>query len=185
MPWRLFLIMLFLLPLSGCLEPLPPPEEIETSVRNILELPTYEYIYRDIVYLNEKQTFLFFPLVRKTLLFSIDLRVQAGFDLSKGIDIQPFGINGLRITLPPASILLIDADEESIHQYFLEEYGDEIGMLEYYDEIDKKKPGIIEDSVNRGILEEAEINGIRLLSGLFKTKGFSSVEIQIRGRTDE
>ena len=135
-------VMLF----SACApEPQPPSaEQLEMSVREILELPTYEQVYRDIVYVGEKQKVLFITTIDKEVLFSIDIRVQAGVKNTDLIDVEITGNNenGMKtavVYIPDTEILLVDADESSIEQYFLKEKGEEISRLEYYDEINRKK----------------------------------------------
>jgi hypothetical protein len=125
-------------------------------------MPTFEHVYRDVVFLDRERTFLIFKTVDAEVLFSIDVRVQAGIDLQDGFSVDRKRREGLTVTLPPAKILLVDADEESIHQYFLKEIGGGISRLDYYDEINLKKDDLIQDAVERGILQRATDNA-RLL----------------------
>ncbi len=148
---------------------------METHIREILSLPTYEHIYRDIIYVGEEASFLMFKTVDTKLLFSIDVKVQAGIDLKKGIELVP-GKNGtITVHLPRAAILLVDADENSIHQYFLKERGKEITRLSYYDEISRQKEQIEKDAIDRNILFKAEENAKKLIKKFLTLAGFKNV----------
>ena len=167
-------VMLF----SACApEPQPPSaEQLEMSVREILELPTYEQVYRDIVYVGEKQKVLFITTIDKEVLFSIDIRVQAGVKNTDLIDVEITGNNenGMKtavVYIPDTEILLVDADESSIEQYFLKEKGEEISRLEYYDEINRKKDTIIQSAIDSGLLEQANTNARTLISSFLLLAG--------------
>jgi hypothetical protein len=153
-------------------------DEITSRIRNILELPTAEYRYKDIVHLGNTKSFLFFTTVDKELLFSVDLRVQAGIDFNDELTIYRDKGDPERIFvgLPPAKILLVDADEKSIHQYFSREQGDRFGRLEFADEIAKAKPGVEKDAVSRGILRKADDAAKDLVRGFLRFLGFKSIE---------
>src|SRR6056297_3182549 len=114
------MIVALLLAASGCpFQKRPDIPQIETRIREICELPGYEHIYREIIYLDEQTSFLAIPVVDKRVLFSVDVRIQAGIDLNKGFSVEPVSRKVVRVYLPGAEILLADADEGSIHQYFL------------------------------------------------------------------
>ncbi len=162
---------------SGCSRR-PPPDfgALETQVRNILELPAVEYVYRDIVYLGSTRSFLFFKTMDKRLLFSVRLRVRAGIDLAEGFRIVPDDSNPRRVyvRLPASRILMVDADERGIHQYFA--YGERFSRMEYSAAIDAVKPKAEEDARKRGILEKSDENAKNLIRGFLGTAGFSRVD---------
>ncbi|MDC7126302.1 MAG: DUF4230 domain-containing protein, partial [Spirochaetales bacterium] len=103
---------------------------LELSIRNIMEMPVIEQIYQDIVYLGEKQKILFITTSDKEVLFSINIRVQAGIKNVSEIKIKTMkktnGNIAAIVQLPPADFILVDADENSIHQYFIKENGSDI-----------------------------------------------------------
>lgn len=182
--FRLFPVILLIFALLACeSNNTPPPDELETHIREILTLPTYEHVYRDIIYVGEEAKFLGITTAEKKLLFSIDVVVQAGIDLSNGIEITPKQKNSVEVKLPPAEILLIDADENSINQYFVKERGKSVSRLEYYDEIDRQKAVIREDALERNILVKAEENAKKLIEKFLSLAGFEEVvfkEIKIK-----
>ena len=166
---KLFFLPAALLLVSGCVQDgRRDVEEISTHIRSILELPTFEHIYRDVVFLDRERSFLIFKTMDAEVLFAIDVRIQAGIDLSEGFSVNRTRREGITVTLPPAKILLADADETSIHQYFLKEIGGGISRLDYYDEISKKKTAIVEDAVERGILKRADENARSLIQGFLE-----------------
>lgn len=167
----------------------PPMEtvEVERRIRDLLQLHTQEHVYRDIVYFGEERSFLFFRTMDRRLLFSVNFRVRAGIDLSEGLRIIPDSVDPgrLYIRLPAAEILLVDADETSINQYFLREQGGRITWLEYSDQLEGARERIRQEAIDRGILEQAEQTAVRVLRNFFALAGFSSVEFDIAPREDE
>jgi len=129
------------------------PSGIERRIRSILELPTYEHVYHNVIYIGEEARFLGIKHLDKRLLFSIDVTVKAGINLQKGISVTRTSTGALRVGLPPPEILMVDADESSIREYFAKEFGGKISRLEYYDEIDESKRRTVEDAVDREILD--------------------------------
>jgi len=162
---------------------LPSQDEIQRRVSAVLELPTYEYIYRDIVYIAEQASFLGIRHRDTQLLFAVDVRLQAGIDLQKGFSIRPlsarpFSSPGVEVRIPEPEILLIDADESSIRQYFKREFGGEINRLDYYDEISRSKEKIREDAFERGVLDQARKNAVSLIESVLHQAGFNEIDIR-------
>lgn len=156
---------------------LPDDAEIKRRVSTVLEMPTYEYMYRDIVYIADQASFLGIRHRDTQLLFAIDVRLQAGIDLKKGFSVTPSRSGAIEVRLPAPEILLVDADESSIHQYFKREYGGEINRLDYYDEIDRSKEKIRTDATSRGVLVRAEENAASLIESVAGQAGFTEVSI--------
>jgi hypothetical protein len=165
-------------------EPSVPPDSLQLSIRNILEIPVYEQIYRDIVYIGEEERILFFKTTDKKLLFSIDIRIQAGIRDAERISLEMTGEaeNGLKtavVDIPRSEILLVDADEKTIEQYFLKEWGGEISRLEYYDEIKRKKEELIQTAVDSGILEKADTNAEKLIKSFLALSNIEVTEFRM------
>ncbi|MFP4180648.1 MAG: DUF4230 domain-containing protein [Spirochaetaceae bacterium] len=153
-------------------DPPASPALVERSVRSILELPTYEHIYHNIIYIGEEARFLWIKHLDKRLLFSIDITVQAGIDLTKGVTVTPAAAGGMRIGLPPPEILLVDAEESSIRQYISREFGGRFSRLEFYDEIDHSKEQTLQDALENGILDISAARAQALVENIL-----SSLEI--------
>lgn len=151
---------------------------MEGKVRNLAELHTFEQVYRDVVYLGEQRQFLFFRTMDRQLLFSVNIRVRAGIDLRKGFTVLPGeDRKSVFVELPAPEILLVDADEQSISQYFVRERGGEIGWIEVGAEIEAVKDQVAADAVSRGILQRAEANAREILESLFLQAGFERASI--------
>lgn len=166
---KIFILLLSLQLAAGCAaERQRGIEQISTQIRSILELPTFEHVYRDVVFLDKERSFLIFPTMDAEVLFAINVRIQAGIDLSDGFDVYHTRNRGITVALPPAKILLADADEESIEQYFLKETIGSISRLDYYDEINRKKEELISDAIDRGILDKADENARLLIGGFLE-----------------
>jgi len=159
---------------------------IRQQIRGVLEIPSYEHIYREVIYLGKENSFLGFKTLDQRLLFAVDMRVQAGIRLDRGFELRSSGRRKIDILLPPAEILLIDADEESIEQFFLLERGGSITHTEYYDEIELSKEAVREDAIRRDILHKAEENARALIRGILSGTGYREIRfISVEPGEDE
>lgn len=150
---------------------------MEQRIEALLELHTFEHIYRDLVYFGEERSFLFIKTVDRAVLFSVDLRVRAGIDLSDGVTLTPDRSDPSRIyvRLPPAEVLSVDADEQTIEEYFIREQGGRIGLLELSDQLESAKARTREEAIERGILVQADENARRIVRGFLELAGFDEV----------
>jgi len=117
--------------------------------------------------------------VDKRLRFSLHLRVRAGADLGNegiGLTVDEKNPKRIFVRLPKPAILLVDADERSINQYFAVEKGGRFGRLEYSREIEKIKPRIEKDAKNRGILRHSEDNARRIVRSFLELAGFEEID---------
>jgi hypothetical protein len=140
------------------------------------ELRSYEYIYREILYLGEQERFLgVFPTKDRRFLFSINLHVTAGVNLAQAAPVLIENDTTLILTLPSPQILSIDAKEDTIRQYFAKEFGGQLQLLELGDLLDQAKRSIRADALSRGVLQQARAEAEDLLTGLGRSLGFSSI----------
>lgn len=175
--------------LAGCSPQTREPSmgELESRINALLDLHTVEYIYRDVVYFGEQEFLLgLFRTRDQQLLFAVELRVEAGIDLEQGVELlrDPQDEELLLLRLPPAQVLLVDAVEESIEQFFVRERG---GSIEW-DQVSEQMEGVKErvrlDAVEKGILERAEQNAAELVTELMGLAGFERVRVQFRPRQE-
>ena len=179
--YKYFLFILLLNLFLSCSPPINLSKPvIENQIRGILELPTIEYVYREIIYIGQEARFFGIKHLDKRLLFSVDIIINAGIDLTKGIEIRNVNDGSIQIILPEPEILMIDADETSIHQFFVKEWGDKISHLDYYDEILKSKDDIRIDAIERDILIKAKNNTEDLILKIFSVYGISNVSFKWR-----
>jgi hypothetical protein len=172
------LAVLVLVFVGGCL-PVSRTElvRMENRIDSLLELHTYEHIYRDLVYFGEEKSFLFIKTVDRALLFSVNIRVRAGIDFAQGVTLTADRRSPDRIyvRLPEPRVLGVDADESSIQEYFIREQGGRIGLLEISDQLDEAKRRTEEEAIERGILEQADANAREIIRGFLSMAGFEEV----------
>lgn len=178
------LVSCMLLASMGCEDKRPELTLLETQVRKILELPSVEMLYRDIIYQNLEKTFLFIKTSEKEVLFAINIRIQAGYDLQDGFNIKYGEDNTLYIWLPEPKILIADADDESITQYFLKEKFDMFQYTEFQDIIHKRVEAMKKDAIERGIFTSAEDNTHGVLRDFFSLMGFENIVFKNIGDTE-
>lgn len=156
-------------------------------MRDLLQLHTYEHIYRDVVYFGEERSFLFIQTVDRQLLFAVNIVVRAGLDLRSGVTVTREADEPGRayVVLPEAQILRIDADEQSIEQFYVREQGGRIGVLEFSDQLEAVKARIREDAIERGILIKAQLNAERVVRNFLELAGFEEVVFTVRGEEIE
>jgi hypothetical protein len=167
--------LLFLLPQGCSRSVVRDPGRIEDQVRRILSIPTREYRYRDLIYIDESRSVLSIRTVDRRLLFGIDISITAGIDLNGDFSISLPSPGKALVTIPAATILSADADEESIRQYFSREVGGSVSWQTYYGEIERKKGIVTEDAVARGILREADENARAMVRNLLAALGFTEI----------
>ena len=177
--------LLVILAVAGCGGPSASIQtsELADQVEDILSLNTYEHSYRSVVYFGEKRRFLFLDTMDRQVLFAIDVQVQAGIDLDGGVEVRQGTGDAegeLFVTLPAATIMLVDADEESITEYFQTDRGGSVGWLEYSQEIENAKAKARESALTDGILEQAETNAKIIVTEFFDLAGFSDVTVEVR-----
>ncbi len=154
----------------------PSMTEIRRSVARILELPTYEQLYRDVVYIDKSRPILFLKIGGTEVLFSVNIRVKAGIDLAGGMALERTGPHSIAVRLPPAKVLSVDAEEQSIREYFVHRRVlSRVSQLDYYDAIEPAKERIVEEAVAGGILTRARDNARSLVEGLLRGGGYERV----------
>jgi hypothetical protein len=160
---------------------------MEDQIESLLELHTYEHIYRDLVYFGEERSFLFIKTVDRAVLFSVDIRVRAGLDLSEGITLTADRTSPDRIyvRLPEPIVLSVDADETTIEEYFIREQGGRVGLLELTDQLEAAKERSRDEAIDRGILVQADANARRIVAGFLTMAGFQEVVFATGRGADE
>lgn len=159
----------------------PDLTDIREEISAIRTLTTGEYRYRDVVYYSEETRLLGIPAGRREVLFSLDIVVRGGVDLSRGFRAETDESGAtLFLTIPAAEILLVDADENSIEQYFAEERLGRIDWLDVGDELMRAKEANRADAIGRGILSETEAQARGVLTDLGRAAGFETVEVRFR-----
>ncbi len=163
--------------LASCVDPPVSTARIEAGVRQLLELRTSEQIYRAVGYISQERSVLIFKTVDRQVLYAVNIRIDAGIDLSDGLRVSaiPGGRERLQVSLPAAKILGADADETSIRQYFSHEKGGAVSLLDYGDQIEELKKRTVEDAINRGILAQADENARKIVGNFLRSFGITDV----------
>ena len=151
---------------------------VRDQLESVLELHSYEYLYREILYFGEQETVLgFIPTRDRRFLFRVDFRVSAGVDLSEGFEIDSSNSSQIHIRLPEPEILSIDAQESSIRQYLNQSFGGELQYLEISDLLEQARESLAEDATRRGILAEAKREAEALVRTLLSGLGIQNLSI--------
>lgn len=175
----LFLLSGLLLSTGCAVDSAASLSRIEQRIRGLLEIHTFEHLYREVVYFGEERSLLFLRTMDRRVLFSINIRVRAGVDLRDGFELRGDSLRPERlfVRLPTARILLVDADERSIEQYFVREQGGAIRWLELADHLESVKETVRQDAIERGILLRADQNAERVVRNMLELAGFTDVQI--------
>lgn len=165
--------------------PSPTPIIVITGIHELGRLETTRYMMRDIVEVYDAPENFIEQLSKDKLLLIAEGDVVAGFDLSKISEADIIVVRDVvLLTLPPAEILYTRVDNEKTFVYERE-----TGIFRRPDpHLETEARRIAEHhleswALERGILQEAESDGIRFLENFLRSLGFT--EIQIRIRRDE
>jgi len=174
--------ILILSALTACTPQKKNAAALEQGLTDLLELRTYEQVYHAVGYLNRQQSVLFFKTIDRELLYAVDIRIQAGIDLRTGVRIIESKLDRgiVTVSLPPARILLSDADETTIRRYFSRGVGGEVSLLEYGDQIAELKLKAERQAVDSGILLRAEENARAIVRSYLQQAGIR--EVRFAGR---
>ena len=150
---------------------------VEEQLRSLLELQTYEHIYRDVVYFGEERRFLGIRTVDRAVLFAVDISVRAGIDLQQDFMLTRDRTSRSRIyvRMPEARVLSVDADEGSIHEYFIREQGGRINLMELTGQLGEVKERTRRDAVDRGLLVQAQENARAIVRRFLALAGYTDV----------
>ncbi|MFW5693522.1 MAG: DUF4230 domain-containing protein [Alkalispirochaeta sp.] len=158
----------------------------QERVQHVQTLVTTRYRYRDVVFFDRRTHVLGIPAGQQEVLFSIQMEVAAGVDLSQGFDLtlDRDDRRSVFVTLPAPEVLRVVTDEESIQQYVILERFGRLNWLDVSTEIQAAKERNRDDAIERGILGRAEMHTRTVIGNLLRTVGYESVEIRFRPVTD-
>ncbi len=152
------------------------------QVQHLQTLVTTRYRYRDVVFFDRRTRVLGIPAGQQEVLFSVEMEVTAGIDLSEGVEITQNRDNrrGAYVTVPAPRVLRVVTDEESIQQYLVLERFGRLDWLDISEEIQRAKDRNRRDAVDRGILSRAELHTRTVIDNLLRNLGYETVEIRFR-----
>lgn len=149
-----------------------PVTVMENKIREIQELSLVRQIYRDVIYAKAGGMF------TSEILFSIDYQIVAGMNLSRGVDIAIRDDGSLLVKLPEPEILSVDADDNSITQYYIKESFRAVRQSDYMPLIVSEKAELVKSAIDSGILLRAKRNGELLLVRIFRLSGYDIVHFE-------
>jgi len=152
---------------------------LRAQIENLLQLHSYEYRYREILYLGDQRTLLgFIPTRDRQFLFRVDFLVSAGVDLTRGYTLSSGPGNKMTLVLPSPEILSVDAQEETLYQYVNQTFGGDLRILEIGDLLELASQSISQDSIERGILHQAKQEAESLVRSFFLSLGIDEVVLE-------
>ncbi len=155
---RIFFALFSLIIIGASCSPFLDDDLISLQVRTILELTTVSYTYKSVLYFEDVQKFLgILPISMQHLLFSVKTKVQAGIPLSEGLSLSRVN-NRILLKIPEPTILLVDADEDSLFQYRVSEIGKNINWVDVGEHIAQNKQLLVNDAQDAGIIQKAKEN---------------------------
>ena len=165
--------------LSTCTARRPPVSQValaRQSITRLLQLPTYELVYRDVVYVDKNAPLSFMGIGGGEALFAVDVRICAGVTLETSLHIEASGPEAVVVYLPQAQVLSVDADESSVREYFVRSplFGG-TSQADYYDALEPLKGELVAEAVDSGLLIRAHENAKRLVEGLLRAAGLRRV----------
>jgi hypothetical protein len=149
-----------------------PVTILENKIREIQELALVRQVYRDVIYARAGGMF------TSEILFSIDYHIVAGMNFSRGVAIEEKEDGSLLVRLPEPEILSIDADDNSITQYYIKESFRAVRQSDYMSLIVSEKEELTAAAIDSGILLRAKRNGELLLVRIFRLSGYETVRFE-------
>jgi hypothetical protein len=152
---------------------------VERQIRELATLTTTRFDYRDVVYFRRQTRVLGLPAGDQETLFSVEIAVIAGVDLTRELSVETHGPSDrILVTLAAPEILRVDTDEASLRQYLFRERFGRIDWLDLADELAQAKERNRDDAVERGILDQAERQAQSIVRSLLYSAGFDSVDVR-------
>lgn len=164
--------------LSSC-APAYQETRARQGLRRIFELPTVEMLFREVVYHTQSRPLDF--LVGPTeALFTLPVRIQAGFDLDQGFSMERGADGGLRITLPPPKVLLADADDEGIRSLFAVPAAATLTQAQLAQLLEEASGRAVSAALELGLLERARAEARLRLQALFALWESGPIDVSFR-----
>lgn len=151
---------------------------VQHQVQALFEMPTVEMVFRDVVYHRSNQRVMgVLNYDFRETLFRVLVRVQAGFDLSSpNFSVVQEG-GRISINLPKPKILMADADDESLHEYFTRD--NNIGLQLLQERKKQRVEAAKVQAIEQGILGEAARQARLRVGELLNVLGVHRWELSI------
>lgn len=155
---------------------------VEEKVSRISELSTIKYNYTNIVSYkdNIKLKGIDIPLTNKSFIIKYSGYLKAGLDL-KTLEMNIIDKNSINITIEKAKVLENIIMEEDV-TFFDERDGifNKLSFKDLYEVLINEKEKAKEEAVEKGLLNEAEINAGEIIKVLLGEMGFKNINIKFK-----
>jgi mevalonate kinase len=157
-------------------------DTIEEKVSKILEISTVKYNYTNVVTYkdNKKANGLNLPFTNKSFILKYSGYIKAGVDLN-GVETKVLNPKTVKMTLDNPSVLDNVIVNEDVYIY--DERDSVFNKLSFNDLNDvliEEKKKMEKETIEKGLLKEAEKNTKELLTSLLESMGFENIEIVFR-----
>lgn len=157
-------------------------ETVESSLKEAKELTTLKYNYKNVASFENSQEFhgITLPFTTKKFLYTYQGEINAGVDLDKAkVDVNEAS-KIISVTLPQASILSHDIDENSVMVYDEKNSIFNPLKLEDYSDFRKEEEAKVEkDAIDKGLLEEAKEKSEKAVKEILEINPIISKEYTI------
>lgn len=155
---------------------------IEDQISNIVELSTVKYNYTNIVEYDDTLQFknIKLPFANKKFIVKYDGYIKAGIDLDT-VEINVKDRDNIDISMSKAKILENVISEEDV--YFYNEKDSMFNKLNFedlYTVLIEEKEKMKEEVTEKGILNDAEKNGEKIIVSLLDGMGFKNINIKFK-----
>lgn len=150
----------------------PSVSVMENKIKDLREISTVRQTYRNVIYSKNRS-----GIFTSEILFAIDYNIIAGIDLSEGVTLKANDSGVIEVTLPPAKIFSIDADEKSIEELMTKGFR-RVKQSDYMEHIVSQKAELAKAAIDSGILIRARANAEDLLEKLFRMAGYTEVRFK-------
>lgn len=157
-------------------------ETVESSLKEAKELTTLKYNYKNVASYENSQEFhgITLPFTTKKFLYTYQGEINAGVDLDKArVDVNEAS-KIISVTLPQASILSHDIDENSVMVYDQKNSIFNPLKLEDYSDFRKEEEAKVEkEAIDKGLLEEAKEKSEKAVKEILEINPIISKEYTI------
>lgn len=155
---------------------------IEEKVSRLIELSTIKYNYTNVVeYDNKVQVNgMNIPFTNKKFILKYSGYIKAGIDLTT-IDVKVKDKDTINVKMDKAEIFENVISEEDV--YFYDERDSVFNKLSFkdlYSVLIEEKEKMKEEVMEKGILNDAQENGLEIIYSLLEGMGFKNIKIEYK-----
>lgn len=155
---------------------------VEENIVKLVELSTVKYNYTNIVEYkdNMKLKQLNIPFTNKRFIVKYSGYIKAGMDLDT-VEIQLKDKDTIEILINKPKIIDNIISEEDV--YFFDEKESIFNKLSYddlYSVLIEEKEKMKEESIEKGLLNDAEKNGEEIIKSLLEGMGFKNIKVKFK-----